>query len=120
MTAAPPHPAGLPRWDDHDDLPLPSLAGDAEADLCVVGLGGSGLACLTEAMALGATRVIGVDATGIAAGAAGRAVPWRGRERAASFKAWTSSRRESSRNCFRPRRGLATTATAPAASASSA
>ncbi|MBX7118793.1 MAG: FAD-binding oxidoreductase [Gemmatimonadaceae bacterium] len=72
MTAAPPHPAGLPRWDDHDDLPLPSLAGDAEADLCVVGLGGSGLACLTEAMALGATRVIGVDATGIAAGAAGR------------------------------------------------
>lgn len=61
-----------PRWDDHDDLPLPPLTGDAEAELCVIGLGGSGLACLAEALDLGAKSVIGVDAAGIAAGAAGR------------------------------------------------
>jgi gamma-glutamylputrescine oxidase len=68
-----PHPLpDRPRWDDHDDLPLPTLAGDAEAELCVVGLGGTGLSCLTEALALGATSVIGIDAVGVAAGAAGR------------------------------------------------
>ena len=44
----------------------------------------------------------------------------RGRERAAAFSVCTSSRRDSSRNCFSPSRGLDTTATAPADSASSA
>jgi len=62
----------LPRWDDHDDLDLPPLVGDAEAEVCVVGLGGSGLSCLTEALVLGARSVIGIDAVGVAAGAAGR------------------------------------------------
>jgi len=61
-----------PRWDDHDDLHLPALTGDEEAELCVVGLGGSGLSCITELLALGATSVIGIDAVGVAAGAAGR------------------------------------------------
>lgn len=61
-----------PRWDDHDDLDLPTLTGDTEADVCVIGLGGTGLACITEALALGARSVIGIDAVGVAAGAAGR------------------------------------------------
>lgn len=61
-----------PRWDDHDDLPLAPLPRDAEAEVCVVGLGGTGLACITEALALGARSVIGIDAVGVAAGAAGR------------------------------------------------
>lgn len=61
-----------PRWDDHDDLALPALEGDAEAEVCVIGLGGTGLSCLTEALALGAASVVGVDAVGVAAGAAGR------------------------------------------------
>jgi glycine/D-amino acid oxidase-like deaminating enzyme len=61
-----------PRWDDHPDLSLPSLTGEHEAEVCVVGLGGTGLSCITEALALGARSVIGVDAVGIAAGAAGR------------------------------------------------
>ncbi len=61
-----------PRWDDHPDLELPSLTGEQDAEVCVVGLGGSGLSCITEALALGARSVIGIDAVGIAAGAAGR------------------------------------------------
>jgi glycine/D-amino acid oxidase-like deaminating enzyme len=61
-----------PRWDDHDDLVLPPLAGDAEAEVCVIGLGGTGLSCITEALSLGARSVIGIDAGGIAGGAAGR------------------------------------------------
>jgi len=61
-----------PRWDDHDDLDLPTLTGDAEAEVCVVGLGGSGLSCVGELLALGARSIIGIDAVGIAAGAAGR------------------------------------------------
>lgn len=61
-----------PRWDDHDWPGLPPLTGDAEADLCVVGLGGTGLTCIAEALDLGARSVIGVDAADVAAGAAGR------------------------------------------------
>ena len=71
MNPALPRP-NRPRWDDHDDLPLSPLAGDAEAEVCVVGLGGSGLSCIAEALALGARSVIGIDAIGVAAGAAGR------------------------------------------------
>lgn len=61
-----------PRWDDHDWPGLPPLSGDATAELCVVGLGGTGLTCIAEALALGASSVIGVDAADVAAGAAGR------------------------------------------------
>ncbi len=40
--------------------------------MCVVGLGGSGLTCIAEALALGAKSVVGIDAADVAAGAAGR------------------------------------------------
>jgi gamma-glutamylputrescine oxidase len=58
-------------WHDIDEPTRPSLTHDAEADVCVVGLGGSGLSAVREARALGA-RVIGVDAGRIAGEAAGR------------------------------------------------
>ncbi|MCW2495587.1 FAD-binding oxidoreductase [Jatrophihabitans sp.] len=50
---------------------LPVLDGDRTADVCVVGLGGSGLAAVRAALDRGLS-VIGVDAGRIAAGAAGR------------------------------------------------
>ncbi|MCW5827499.1 MAG: FAD-binding oxidoreductase [Gemmatimonadaceae bacterium] len=61
-----------PRWDDHDWSPLPPLPHDGQADLCVIGLGGSGLSAISEALDLGAKSVIGIDAVDVAAGAAGR------------------------------------------------
>ncbi|MGE5732910.1 MAG: NAD(P)/FAD-dependent oxidoreductase [Gemmatimonas sp.] len=60
-----------PIWGEEDTLTLPTLAGDLEADVCVVGLGGSGLACV-RALVGGGRRVVGVDVTAVAAGAAGR------------------------------------------------
>lgn len=54
--------------------PAPShapLDGVVEADVCVVGLGASGLAAADEAVRLG-RRVVGIDAMGVGAGAAGR------------------------------------------------
>ncbi len=60
-----------PVWDDRDWRPLPRLAGPVRADVCVVGLGGSGLAALEELAALGVTA-IGVDAGEVGGGAAGR------------------------------------------------
>lgn len=61
-----------PRWDDHDWSPLPPLPHDGQADVCVIGLGGSGLSAISEALDLGAKSVIGIDAVDVAAGAAGR------------------------------------------------
>ncbi|MEO9225765.1 MAG: FAD-dependent oxidoreductase [Gemmatimonadaceae bacterium] len=61
-----------PAW--AEDLPAdfyPALAGDVETDVCVVGLGGSGLACIHELLGLG-RRVIGLDAEIVGGGAAGR------------------------------------------------
>jgi gamma-glutamylputrescine oxidase len=52
-------------WHDLDTPLRPALTHDIEADVCVVGLGGSGLSAVREARALGA-RVIGVDAGRIA------------------------------------------------------
>jgi glycine/D-amino acid oxidase-like deaminating enzyme len=60
-----------PVWDDGVWAELPALQGETDADLCVVGLGGSGLAAVAEALSLGAS-VVGVDAGPVAAGAAGR------------------------------------------------
>ena len=61
--------------EDGDPSPsLPSLrvgAETVEADLCVVGLGASGLAAVHAALDRGLS-VVGVDAAGVAAGAAGR------------------------------------------------
>lgn len=61
-----------PIWgEDSAGISLPALDGDVAADVCVVGLGGSGLACVSESLRLGA-NVVGIDAVGISAGAAGR------------------------------------------------
>ena len=50
---------------------LPALREDLRADVCVVGLGGSGLAAIGEVLRRGLS-VIGVDTGRVAAGAAGR------------------------------------------------
>jgi gamma-glutamylputrescine oxidase len=60
-----------PLWDDHHWTPLEGLKGNLEADLCIVGLGGSGLNAVFEGLRLG-QRVIGLDAGSVAGGAAGR------------------------------------------------
>src|SRR4051794_35260434 len=65
------HPTA-PLWGDPDDWTNPpTLDGDAHADVCVVGLGGSGLAAVGAVLDAGAT-VIGIDAGPVAGGAAGR------------------------------------------------
>lgn len=53
---------------------LPRLVGPHRADICVVGLGGSGLSALEALLpaARAGRRIIGLDARGVAAGAAGR------------------------------------------------
>jgi gamma-glutamylputrescine oxidase len=67
MTTLPNHPL----WDDAPWTTLPALAGAVSTDVCVVGLGGSGLACIDELRARN-VDVIGIDATDVGAGAAGR------------------------------------------------
>ena len=59
-----------PVWEDGTWSPRPALRGDLDADVCVVGLGGSGLSCIAEMLRLG-QRVVGLDATSIGGGAAG-------------------------------------------------
>ena len=51
--------------------PLPPLSDDVTADVCVVGLGGSGLAAVEDVLDRGLS-VVGVDAGRVGAGAAGR------------------------------------------------
>jgi len=60
-----------PVWEDGAWAPLPSLSGSTTADVCVVGLGGSGLAAVDELLSRGAS-VVGVDAGAVGGGAAGR------------------------------------------------
>jgi len=50
---------------------FPPLTGSTTADVCVVGLGGSGLAAIGELLGRGVT-VVGLDAGRVAGGAAGR------------------------------------------------
>ena len=64
-------PAGTPLWEDGSWAPLPPLAAEVTADVCVVGLGGSGLAAVDELLARGAS-VVGLDAGNVGGGAAGR------------------------------------------------
>lgn len=52
--------------------PLPQLQGTINADVCVIGLGGTGLATLRRLQRNRVNRVVGLDAVGVAAGAAGR------------------------------------------------
>jgi glycine/D-amino acid oxidase-like deaminating enzyme len=60
-----------PVWDDAAALDLAALRGDVRADVCVVGLGGSGLSAVHELLSLGRS-VVGVDAGAVGGAAAGR------------------------------------------------
>ncbi len=60
-----------PIWDDAPWEPMPQLTGIVRADVCVVGLGGSGLAAL-EALRECGVDAVGIDARDAGAGAAGR------------------------------------------------
>jgi glycine/D-amino acid oxidase-like deaminating enzyme len=60
-----------PVWEDAPGLDLPALGGEVHADVCVVGLGGSGLAAV-RGLAESGVRVVGLDAGEVACGAAGR------------------------------------------------
>ncbi len=60
-----------PIWDDTPWNPLPTLTHDLETDVCVIGLGGSGLSCILRLLELG-QHVVGLDAGMVAGGAAGR------------------------------------------------
>ena len=64
-------PASEPVWEDGDRPEFPQLEGHLKADLCVVGLGGSGLSAVGAALAAGRS-VIGVDSGTVGGGAAGR------------------------------------------------
>jgi glycine/D-amino acid oxidase-like deaminating enzyme len=67
-----PEPVTTPVWGDPAGAANPGpLSGTISADVCVVGLGGSGLAAVGAALDAGAS-VVGLDAGPIAAGAAGR------------------------------------------------
>lgn len=64
--------ANVPVWGaGSTPLALPALRGEVTADVCVVGLGGSGLAAVLELQAMG-KRVVGLDVGEVAGGAAGR------------------------------------------------
>ncbi|MGH7591323.1 MAG: NAD(P)/FAD-dependent oxidoreductase [Gemmatimonadales bacterium] len=57
-------------WDSTPWTPLPALSGEIRADVCVIGLGGSGLAAVHELIAMGKS-VVGLDAGPVGGGAAG-------------------------------------------------
>jgi glycine/D-amino acid oxidase-like deaminating enzyme len=61
----------VPVWDDLTWRALAPQRSDLRTDVCVIGLGGSGLTAVSELLALG-RRVVGIDAADVAAGAAGR------------------------------------------------
>jgi glycine/D-amino acid oxidase-like deaminating enzyme len=58
-------------WDVDGWPGLPALDRDLDTDVCVVGLGGSGLTAVAELLDRG-VRVVGIDAGPVAGGAAGR------------------------------------------------
>jgi len=62
---------GTPLWDVDSGPERPPLTRTARADVCVVGLGGSGLSAVRELRRLGAS-VVGLDAGRVGWGAAGR------------------------------------------------
>lgn len=61
----------IPVWDDHNWQALNKLENSIATDICVIGLGGSGLSCIHELLNLN-QKVVGVDAGMVAGGAAGR------------------------------------------------
>ncbi|MGZ6826606.1 MAG: FAD-dependent oxidoreductase, partial [Mycobacteriales bacterium] len=64
-------PVDGPVWDDGTWRGLPPLGGATTADVCVVGLGGSGLTAVLELLDRGVS-VVALDAGPVGAGAAGR------------------------------------------------
>jgi glycine/D-amino acid oxidase-like deaminating enzyme len=60
-----------PIWEEGGWQALPSLENDLTTDVCMIGLGGSGLTCIQQLQGYN-TNVIGIDAGMIAGGAAGR------------------------------------------------
>ena len=69
--------ANVPVWARDEALRgprFPRLTTTVDADVCVIGLGGSGLACIAELLASGVSpeRVVGLDAHVVGGGAAGR------------------------------------------------
>ncbi|MEZ6015595.1 MAG: FAD-binding oxidoreductase [Planctomycetota bacterium] len=65
-------PSNTPIWDTEPGWQAPApLAGPARCDVCVVGLGGSGLVAVRALRARG-VDVVGLDAADVGAGAAGR------------------------------------------------
>lgn len=58
-------------WEDARWKPLPALNSPAQTDVCVIGLGGSGLTCINTLLSLGKS-VVGIDAVSVGGGAAGR------------------------------------------------
>lgn len=60
-----------PVWDDGSWTAFPSLQGTVTTGTCVIGLGGTGLTVIEELLVRG-HAVVGLDATDVAAGAAGR------------------------------------------------
>jgi gamma-glutamylputrescine oxidase len=71
MTVNPQSRENTPVWDDGAWRPLAAQNSDLSTDVCVIGLGGSGLTAISELLELG-RRVVGIDAADVAAGAAGR------------------------------------------------
>jgi gamma-glutamylputrescine oxidase len=67
----PPSRSNSPVWDDGAWQPLAPQDSDLSTDVCVIGLGGSGLTAVNELLAIGRS-VVGIDAADVAAGAAGR------------------------------------------------
>ena len=63
--------ANQPVWDHRPWHPLPPLKGRVDADVCVVGLGGSGLSVIAELLDLG-VDVVGVERHRIGGNATGR------------------------------------------------
>lgn len=60
-----------PIWNDAPEPAYPTLTHPLAVDACVIGLGGSGLACIHELLDLGVS-VAGIDAGTVGGGAAGR------------------------------------------------
>lgn len=60
-----------PVWNDAPRSPSAPLQGDVRADVCVIGLGGSGLTAVNELLRHG-LDVVALDAGEVASGAAGR------------------------------------------------
>ena len=71
MTVNPQSLNNIPVWDDLTLAPSRRSELGPATDVCVIGLGGSGLTAISELLALG-RRVVGIDAADVAAGAAGR------------------------------------------------